>query len=49
MTYLNGNKEKIAISVVIGYIVVLGIGAIAEVFDFQPILDWSFWRPPGKY
>jgi hypothetical protein len=38
----------IFITALIGYIVLLGIGVIAELFDIQSILDWWIWRPPGK-
>jgi len=30
------------------YLVLLTIGTTAEVFDIEPILDWWFWRTPGK-
>jgi hypothetical protein len=31
------------------YVVLLGIGVIAEVFKIQWILDWWIWSPPGKF
>lgn len=30
------------------YIILLGIGVIAEMFDIESILDWWIWRPPGR-
>ena len=35
--------------VLIGYLILLGIGVFAEVFDIQWILDWWIWSPPGKF
>jgi hypothetical protein len=30
------------------YLVLLGIGVVAEIFDIQSILDWWIWRTPGR-
>lgn len=39
----------IAMVVLICYIILLGIGVIAEIFKIQWILDWWIWSPPGKF
>ena len=40
--------SKIALAVFAGYLVLLAIGVVAEVFKIQSILDWWIWKPPGK-
>ena len=32
----------------IAYLILLGIGVVAEIFKIEAILDWWIWRPPGK-
>jgi len=39
----------IAMTAVVGYMVLLGIGVFAEIFKIQWILDWWIWSPPGKF
>lgn len=41
-------KAEIGLTVLIAYVILLGIGTIAEVFEIQWILDWWIFRPPGK-
>lgn len=41
--------STIGLVVLIGYVLLLGIGVIAEVFKIQWILDWWIWSPPGKF
>ncbi len=38
----------IFLTVMIGYLLLLATGVIAEVFKIQSILDWWIWTPPGS-
>lgn len=40
--------RKVFLVLLAGYLVLLGIGVAAEMFDIEPVLDWWLWRPPGK-
>ncbi len=40
--------SRIMLVILVGYLILLGIGVVAEVFKIQSILDWWIWRPPGK-
>ncbi|MGD0886857.1 MAG: hypothetical protein ABSA46_18605 [Thermodesulfovibrionales bacterium] len=35
----------IILVVLVMYVILLGIGTFAEVFNIQSILDWWIWRP----
>ncbi len=39
---------EMGLAVLIIYVILLGIGTIAEVFEIQPILDWWIFRSPGR-
>ena len=38
----------IGIAILVGYLVLLGIGVIAQVFNIQYVLDWWVFRAPGS-
>lgn len=40
--------STILLVVLFGYLILLAIGVVAEVFKIQSILDWWIWKPPGK-
>ncbi|MGD1074713.1 MAG: hypothetical protein ABR903_01335 [Thermodesulfovibrionales bacterium] len=35
----------LVLTVLVMYVILLGIGTYAEVFKIQSILDWWIWRP----
>ena len=47
--FFSKHGSTIGLVVLIGYVILLGIGVIAEVFKIQWILDWWIWSPPGKF
>lgn len=47
--FFRKHGSTIGLVVLIGYVLLLGIGMIAEVFRIQWILDWWIWSPPGKF
>jgi len=47
--FFRKHGSTIGLAVLIGYVILLGIGVIAEVFKIQSILDWWIWSPPGKF
>ena len=47
--FFRRHGSTIGLAVLIGYVILLGIGVIAEVFRIQWILDWWIWSPPGKF
>lgn len=42
-------KSGIWLSVLVLYILVLGLGTIGEIWEVEWILDLPLFRPPGKY
>ncbi len=46
--FFSKHGSTIGLAVLIGYVILLGIGVIAEVLRIQWILDWWIWSPPGK-
>ena len=42
-------KTAIGLTVLILYILVLGLGTIGEIWEVEWILDLPLFRPPGKY
>lgn len=42
-------KAGIGLSVLVLYILVLGLGTIGEIWEVDWILDLPLFRPPGKY
>jgi len=47
--FFRKHGATIGLAVLIGYVILLGIGVIAEVFKIQSILDWWIWSPPGRF
>jgi hypothetical protein len=47
--FFRKHGSTIGLVVLVGYVILLGIGVIAEVFKIQWILDWWIWSPPGKF
>ena len=47
--FFRKHGSTIGLAVLIGYVILLGIGVIAEVFKIQSILDWWIWSPPGRF
>jgi len=39
---------EIAFAVLIGYLILLGIGVVAEVFKIQSILGWWIFKAPSR-
>jgi len=47
--FFRKHGSTIGLMVLVGYVILLGIGVIAEVLKIQWILDWWIWSPPGKF
>jgi hypothetical protein len=47
--FFRKHGSTIGLVALVGYVILLGIGVIAEVFKIQWILDWWIWSPPGKF
>lgn len=47
--YFQKYKSGIGLSVLILYILLLGLGMIGEIWGIEWILDLPLFRPPGKY
>jgi len=47
--FFSKHSSTIGLAVLIGYVILLGIGVIAEVLRIEWILDWWIWSPPGKF
>lgn len=41
-------SAEIALAILIGYVILLGIGVAAEVFKIQSILDWWIFKAPSR-
>lgn len=46
--FFKKHGPEIGLAVLIIYVILLGIGTIAEVFEIQSILDWWIFRSPGR-
>lgn len=46
--FFKKHGSEIGLAVLILYVILLGIGTIAEVFEIQSILDWWIFRSPGR-
>lgn len=46
--FFKKHGPEIGLVVLILYVILLGIGTIAEVFEIQWILDWWIFRSPGR-
>jgi hypothetical protein len=44
MEFLKKYKDHILLSALAFYVVLLGIGVIAELFDIQSILNWPIYK-----
>ena len=47
--YFQKYKAGIGLSILILYILLLGLGTIGEIWEVKWILDLPLFRPPGKY
>lgn len=47
-TFWAKHGPNIGLAVLIIYVILLGIGTAAELFDIEPILNWWIFRPPGR-
>lgn len=47
--YFQKYKTGIGLTVLILYILLLGLGTIGEIWEVEWILDLPLFRPPGKY
>lgn len=47
--YFQKYKAGIGLTILVLYIVLLGLGTIGELWDVEWILDLPLFRPPGKY
>ena len=46
--FFKKHSPEIGLAILIIYVILLGIGTIAEVFEIQWILDWWIFRSPGR-
>jgi len=42
-------KSEMGLTLLIIYVILLGLGTIGELFDIEWILDLPIFRPMGKY
>jgi len=42
------HSSEFIVALLLGWVVLLVVGTVAEIFDIAWILDWPIWRPPGK-
>jgi len=42
-------KGEIGLSLLVLYVLLLGLGTVGEVWSIEWILDLPIFRPPGKY
>ena len=42
-------SSKTVLALMLIWVILLVFGTIAEIFDIEWVLDWTIWRPPGKY
>ncbi len=47
--FFNKYKSEIGLTLLIIYVILLGLGTIGELFDIEWILDLPIFRPMGKY
>lgn len=47
-TFWSRHGANIGLAVLIIYVILLGIGTVAEVFEIESILNWWIFRPPGR-
>lgn len=46
--FFKKHGPEIGLGVLILYVILLGIGTIAEIYEIQWILDWWIFRSPGR-
>lgn len=46
--FFKKHGPEIGLAVLVLYVILLGIGTMAEVFEIQWILDWWIFRSPGR-
>lgn len=47
-TFWGRHGATIGLVVLVLYVILLGIGTIAEIFEIDSILNWWIFRPPGR-
>lgn len=47
-TFWKRHGANIGLVVLIIYVILLGIGTAAEIFEIDSILNWWIFRPPGR-
>jgi len=47
--FFNKYNSEIGLTILIIYVILLGLGTIGELFDVEWILDLPIFRPMGKY
>ena len=47
-TFWKRHGANIGLAVLIIYVILLGIGTAAEIFEIDSILNWWIFRPPGR-
>tara|TARA_B100001123_G_C14833253_1_gene837047 strand:- start:125 stop:313 length:189 start_codon:yes stop_codon:yes gene_type:complete len=47
--FFQKNKEKLGLTALLVYVLLLGLGTIGEIWEVEWILDLPLFRPPGKY
>ena len=47
-TFWKRHGANIGLVVLILYVILLGIGTAAEIFEIDSILNWWIFRPPGR-
>jgi len=47
-TFWKRYGANIGLAVLVIYVILLGIGTVAEIFEIDSILNWWIFRPPGR-
>jgi len=47
-TFWKRHGANIGLAVLVIYVILLGIGTAAEIFEIDSILNWWIFRPPGR-
>ena len=46
--FFQKNKTKFGLGALVGYVLLLGLGTVGEIWEIEWILDLPLFRPPGK-
>ncbi len=49
LAFWNQNKGRLGLGLLVGYLALLALGTLGEVFDIEGILNLPMFRPPGKF